>query len=101
MGAFVWGRGYHRSWSSECASQGPTYSNDTTARPAELRYCGNRDEAERLVPDFFTFTVRHSGERRQWARSAGWLEVTFTRRPSARCSSATAATHRMPIPRPW
>ena len=30
-------------------------------------------------PDFFTFTVFHSGERRQWRMSAGWLLVTLIR----------------------
>src|SRR3990172_3991248 len=83
--------------SASLASHRPTYSNDTTARPAELRYCGNFEVAEGLVPDFFTLTAFHNGERRQWRISDGWLLVTLILKPSARWSAATAAIARMPM----
>ncbi len=76
------------------------YSNETTARPMAVRYDGNR-ALRRGRPDLLTWTVFHNGERSQWRMSAGWLLVTLMRWPSARCSSATAATDRMPMPMPW
>lgn len=54
----------------------PKNSNETTQRPAELRYARNAVR-RRLAPcpSFFTRDVRQFGERWQWPMSAGWLVV--------------------------
>ncbi len=51
-------------------------------------------------PVFLTLTARHRGERRQWAITAGWLAVTFTRCPSSRSRSATVSIMAVPMPMP-